>query len=127
MTRVLFRYLKNLTAGRLTLWCYFIWYCVVLVRYFDASPRLWLTSLGLAGIIGTALYLSTTATDQNNVRLGFWKVARLFMMPFFVSSFSALVKGRGFILVFSPNPAEILIGLGCCAALCLIVWTVKRI
>jgi len=123
---VLIRYLRNLTTGRLVLWCYFIWYCVVLVRYFDSSPRLWLTSFGLAAIIGVGLYLSTTAVDANNVRLGFWKVARLFMMPFFVSSFSALVKGRGFTLIFSPNPGEILIALGCCAALCVVVWLAKR-
>ncbi len=40
-------YLANLSKGRLILWCYFIWYLVVLVRYFDPSPRLWLTSLGI--------------------------------------------------------------------------------
>jgi hypothetical protein len=119
-------YLRNLTLGRLILWCYFIWYCVVLVRYFDPSPRLWLTCLGLSCIVGIGLYLSTTAGDAKNVRLGFWKIARLFMMPFFVSSFSALVKGRGFILVFSPNPLEILLALGCCAALCAVVWISKR-
>jgi hypothetical protein len=123
---VLIRYLRNLTAGRLILWCYFIWYCVVLVRYFDPSPRLWLTSFGLSGIIGVALYLSTTARDDNNVRLGFWKVARLFMMPFCVSSFSALVKNRGFILIFSPNRVEVLSALACCAALCLVVWVLKQ-
>ena len=123
---MLIRYLKDLTTGRLVLWCYFIWYCVVLVRYFDSRPRLWLTSLGIAAIVGTGLYLSTTAADKNNVRLGFWKIARLYMMPFFVSSFSALVKDRGFILIFSPNPVEILIALGGCAALCLAVWLLKR-
>src|SRR5579864_209872 len=95
-----FRYLANLSIGRLILWCYFVWYCVVLVRYFDPSPRLWLTSLGLSLIIGCALYLSTTAVDKNQVRLDFWKTLRLFLMPFFVSSFAAMVKGKGFILIF---------------------------
>jgi len=51
---VLLRYLANLSKGRLILWCYFIWYLVVLVRYFDPSLRLWLTSLGLSLIIGFA-------------------------------------------------------------------------
>ena len=46
------RYLAGLSTGRLILWCYLIWYLVVLVRYFDASLRLWLTSLGLSIIIG---------------------------------------------------------------------------
>src|SRR5438094_6178601 len=93
-------YLANLSKGRLVLWCYFIWYGVVLVRYFDPSPRLWLTSLGLSAIIGLALYLSTTA-GTNRVKLQFWPTFRLFLMPFCVSSFAALVKGRGFVLIFS--------------------------
>jgi hypothetical protein len=69
-----------------------MWSLVVLVRYFDPSMRLWLTSLGLAAIVGTALYISSTA--QGN-KLGRWQIIRLFLMPFFVSSFAALVKGRG--------------------------------
>ncbi len=118
----LFQYFANLTTGRTILWCYLIWYLVVLVHYWDPSPRIWLTSFGLAAIIGTALYISSTA-HGNELRR--WQIARLYMMPFFVSSFSALVKGQGFILVFSPKPAEILLALGLCAAFCLLVWILK--
>ncbi len=113
----LIRYLRNLSRGRLILWCYFIWYLVVLVRYFDPSPRLWLTSLGLSLIIGFALYVSTTAGGNETVRLERWQVIRLFMMPFCVSSFAALVKGKDFFLIFSPDPKEIAIAAGLCAAL----------
>lgn len=102
-------YFASLTTGRVILWCYLIWYLVVLCHYFDPSLRIWLTSVGLAAIVGTALYISSTA--QGN-KLGGWQIARLYMMPFFVSSFSALVKGQGFILVFSPRPAEIFFGAG---------------
>jgi hypothetical protein len=123
---MLLRYLRNLSTGRLVLWCYFIWYVVVLVRYFDASPRLWLTSLGLSLIIGFALYVSTARAGTVRVQLEFWQVVRLFMMPFCVSSFSALVKNRGFILIFSPRPAEILAALGLCALLCGTVTVLKR-
>jgi hypothetical protein len=119
------RYLANLTKGRLILWCYFIWYLVVLVRYFDGSPRLWLTSLGLSLIIGIALYISTTASGSGEVKLGRWQTIRLFMMPFCVSSFSALVKGKGFLLIFSPNPNEIFIAIGICALLCGLVAGLK--
>ena len=123
---MLIRYLANLSKGRLVLWCYFVWYCMVLVRYFDPSPRLWLTSLGLSIIVGFALYLSTTATGLNNVKLDFWSTFRLFLMPFCVSSFAALVKGKGFILIFSPQPKEILIAVGGCALLCGVVGVLKR-
>jgi hypothetical protein len=122
----LIHYLSNLSKGRLILWCYFIWYLVVLVRYFDPSPRLWLTSLGLSLIIGFALYISTTAAGEAKVKLERWQVIRLFMMPFCVSSFSALVKGKGFFLIFSPSLEEILIAVGLCAALCGMVAVLKR-
>src|SRR3954471_3786083 len=79
------RYFAGLTDGRLILWCYFIWYCVVLVRYFDPNPRLWLTSLGLSLIIGFALFISTTAAGTEKVKLEFWQTFRLFLMPFCVS------------------------------------------
>jgi len=119
----LVRYFTNLTTGRIVLWCYLIWYLVVLFHYFDPNFFIWLTSLGLAAIIGTALYISSTA--QGN-RLGGWQIARLYMMPFFVSSFSALVKGKGFILVFSPKLAEVLLAFGLCAAFCLTVCIFKK-
>ena len=120
---MLIRYLRNLSTGRLILWCYFIWYCVVLVRYFDSSPRLWLTSLGLSLIIGFALVISTRAGVADGVKLGFWSTFRLFLMPFCVSSFAALVKGKGFFLIFSPKPLEI----GVAAALCVLLWGIVTI
>ena len=114
------RYLSNLSDSRLILWCYFVWYGVVLVRYFDASPRLWLTSLGLSLIIGCALFVSTTASPKNSVTLDRWQIFRFFLTPFCVSSFSALVKGEGFVLIFSPRPGEI----GVAVALCALFWAV---
>ena len=120
------RYLATLSTGRLILWCYFVWYAVVLVRYFDPAPRLWLTSLGLSAIIGVALYISTAGSGTTKVRLDRWQIFRLFLMPFCVSSFAALVKGKDFILIFSPRPKEILLAVGLCAALCLLVMGLKR-
>ena len=122
---MIFRYLSNLSNGRLILWCYFIWYLVVLVRYFEKSIEMWLTSLGLSLIIGFALYVSTAMAGTKRVTLDFWQTFRLFLMPFCVSSFAALVKGQGFILIFSPKPAEIGVAVGLCAALCAAVWWLK--
>src|SRR3954466_13850570 len=97
------RYLRNLSTGRLVLWCYLVWYLVVLVRYFDPSPTLWLSSLGISAIVGSALYLSTARAGHTRVRLERWQIARLYLMPLCVSSFAALIKGHGFILVFHPS------------------------
>jgi hypothetical protein len=121
------RYLANLSTGRLILWCYFIWYCVVLVRYFDSSVRLWLTSLGLSIIIGFALYLSTAGSGTTKVKLDRWQLFRLFLMPFCVSSFAALVKGKGFILIFSPRIQEVALAVTLCLALCLVVFGLKQL
>jgi len=120
------RYLANLTKGRVILWCYFIWYAVVLSRYFDASPRLWFTSLGLSAIIGTALYISTTSAENGRTTLGGWQIFRLFLMPFCVSSFAALVKGRSFILIFSPIWHEDMIAVALCISFVLAVAAIKR-
>jgi len=121
------RYLANLSAGRLLLWCYFLWYLVVLVRYFDPDPRLWLTSFGMSAIIGVALYVSTTASVNVQGRLGFWSTVRLFMMPLCVSSFAALVKGKGFYLVFSPRMNDLAWGVGLCAAFCVATAAAKSL
>ena len=99
------RYLAELTTPRLVLWCYLIWWAFVAVRYFDPSPRLWLSSLGISAIIGTGLYLSTVHGGRTRTRLEPWQIARLYLMPFCVSSFAALIKGQGFVLVFYPTLA----------------------
>jgi hypothetical protein len=126
--RRLVKYLANLSAGRLLLWCYLIWYLVVLVRYFDRDYRLWLTSLGISAIIGVALYVSTTASaSYQGGGLGLWPTVRLFMMPFCVSSFAALVKGQGFVLVFSRRWQDLAWGFGLCAAFCAVTYAVKAV
>jgi hypothetical protein len=117
------RYLAGLTAGRLVLWCYLIWYVVVLVRYFDPNPRPWFTAFGISLIIGTALLINTTASGSTPVKLERWPALRLYLFPFCVSSFSALVKGRGFVLVFSPRAGELLFAI----AMCLALWSAAAI
>ena len=115
--RKLLSYLAGLSGGRLVLWWYFVWWLVVLVRYFDPSPRLWLTSVGLGVIIGAALLINTTRSGTRRVELETWPAVRLFVTPFCVSSFSALVKGNGFFLIFSPHVGEMLVAVGLCLAL----------
>lgn len=122
---MLIRYLANLSAARLILWCYFIWYAVVFIHYFDPNPRLWLTSLGLSAIIGFALYLSTAATAKSRMNFDRWQIFRLFLMPFCVSSFAALVKGKNFILIFSSDIREVMLALGLCAVFCAVVGVLK--
>jgi hypothetical protein len=115
-----------LTTPRLVLWCYLAWYLVVLVRYFDATAALWFNSLGISAIIGTALYLSTAHAGPMRTHLDRWQIFRLYLMPFCVSSFAALIKGRGFVLVLHPDLEGNLLGLGLAAALCAVVWLAKR-
>ena len=51
--------------------------------------------------------------------------ARLFMMPFGVSSFSALIKGQGFVLIFPPTWAEFAVSAGACGVFLAVVAAVK--
>ena len=124
--RSLWNYLADLSIGRFVLWCYFIWWTVVLVRYFDPNPGLWLTSLGLSVIIGAALVINATVSGRGRLRLQPWPTFRFFLIPFCVSSFAALAKGQGFILIFSPRWKETAMAAGPCAALGVIVTFAKR-
>jgi hypothetical protein len=121
------RYLANLSTGRTILWCYAIWYVVSVWNHFDPKPRLWLTSTGLSAIIGLALLLSTASANSARAKLDPWVVFRLFLMPFCVSSFAALVKDTGYVLIFPPTLRENLIGAGCIAAFLALVWIVKSL
>lgn len=99
-------YFATLSSSRLVLWCYLIWYLAVVTLHFDPSPLLWASSLGMRGIIGLALLVSTGKQVDR------WRTFRLFLMPFCVSSYSALIKGKGFLLVFPPSWVENGIALG---------------
>jgi hypothetical protein len=120
------RYFSSLNSARVVLWCYLLWYLSTAARCFDPSPRLWLTSLGLSGIIGFGLFLSTTQSGAQRTTLSRWQIFRLFLMPFCVSSFAALVKDKGYLLIFSPHLSDNLSSLGLCAGLVLFVLWSKR-
>jgi hypothetical protein len=119
------RYFANLSAGRIVLWCFLIWYLATVVNHFDSAPAIWLNALGISAIIGIALYLSVR--EPGKPPPDRWTVMRLFLMPFCVSSFSQLIKGRGFVLVFPPDAREILISLAACAAFVIAAMVVKRL
>lgn len=120
----LIRYFQTLPAGKAVLWCYLIWYLCTVAAYFDPSPAIWLNSLGISAIIGVALLLSVGGGVSGFAAS--WQTFRLFFMPFAVSSFSALIKGRGFLLVFPPSLAQLALQLGLCAAFLLAVRWARR-
>jgi hypothetical protein len=101
----LIKYLGNLRSAKMVLWCYLIWYLVMTGFYFEARLSLWLNSLGISLVIGTGLLLGVLPPGGLH-RVEKWLVARLYMMPFGVSSFAALIKNQGFVVIFSPRFAE---------------------
>ena len=118
------RYLAHLPNGKLVLWCYLIWWLSTIVHHFDASPSIWLNSLGISAVIGVALILSVggfqAATRDR------WQTFRLFAMPFCVSSFSSLIKGQGFVFILPPTVAELLTSMGLCLLFVLLVWVLRK-
>jgi len=120
----LVHYFARLPTGKITLWCYLIWYLSTVARYFDPSPFIWLNSLGISVVVGIALLLSVGSAAPKAAAS--WQTFRLFFMPFAVSSFSALIKGHGFLLVFPPSLTEASIQLGACAVFVLAVLAIKR-
>ena len=125
MGTFLISYLAQLSAGRIVLWCFLIWYVATVIHHFDATPAIWLNALGISGIIGVALYLSVR--EPGKPPPDRWTVMRLFLMPFCVSSFSQLIKGKGFVLVFPPDLGEIGVSVAACAAFVIVVWLLRQV
>ncbi len=119
------RYFANLAPGKIVLWCFLIWYFATAIHHFDASPAIWLNAVGISAIIGIALYLSVR--EPGKPPPDRWTLVRLFLMPFCVSSFSQLIKGKGFVLVFPPSLHENLVSLAACAVFVLLVSIVRRV
>ena len=118
------RYLSNLPNGKVVLWCYLIWWASTVFHHFDPSPNIWLNSVGISAVIGVALILSVGGL-RSATRDG-WQTFRLFAMPFCVSSFSSLIKGKGFVLVFPPSATELVTAVGLCAAFVAVVIGFRR-
>jgi hypothetical protein len=111
MIQRLIHYLYELKPAKAVLWCYLIWYTVTVYFYFDPSPKLWINSIGISAVIGTGLLLSVA---NQSGRKDHWQTFRLYLMPFCVSSFSALIKDQGFIVVISPKLKETLVAVFIC-------------
>ncbi|KAM3115309.1 hypothetical protein [Phormidesmis sp. 146-33] len=108
----LVQYLYEIKLDKAILWCYFIWYIVVIYFYFDVSLKIWIDSVGISAVIGTGLMLSV-ASDKTDKK-DYWQTFRLYLMPFCVSSFSALIKDRGFIVFVPPKIQETTVAILCC-------------
>jgi len=106
-----FRYLAALEGTKCILWCYLCWYVAIALQYFDPAPGLWVSSLGIAGLIGFALNLAASQKGRQSDR---WVVFRLYLFPFCVSSYSALIKGKGFVLLFPPDRKPLLLASAAC-------------
>ncbi len=122
------KYFSALSVSKTVLWCYLIWYLVTVWCYFDASPRLWLNSLGISAIIGIALLLSVSESGSllERCRKQPWQTFRLFLMPFCVSSFASLIKGQGYLLMLPPKLSEQLLSMGLCMVFVLAVFFLKN-
>ncbi|WP_068816046.1 hypothetical protein [Phormidesmis priestleyi] len=119
----LIQYLCAIKLDKAVLWCYLIWYVVTVCFYFDPSLTLWSNSIGISAVIGTGLVLSVSSrkgSDRDR-----WQIFRLYLMPFCVSSFSALIKGRGFIVFVSPKIEETLVTAACCTLFLSLVLALK--
>lgn len=126
--RALLHYFVELKPGKLVLWYYLIWYWVTVYFHFDPKPSIWINALGISAVIGIALMLSVGAYQSPWANP--WQTFRLFWMPFAVSSFSSLIKGQGYIVIFSPRALETGVAVSVCLVftLCILIlkWRVRR-
>jgi hypothetical protein len=118
----LIKYLYGIKLDKAILWCYLIWYVIVVCFHFDPSVKIWINSIGISAVIGTGLMLSVSSSKGERER---WQAFRLYLMPFCVSSFSALIKDQGFIVFISPNINETIVSVSCCVLFLLVILLVK--
>jgi len=118
----LIQYLYEIKLDKAILWCYLIWYVTVVFFHFDPSVKIWINSIGISAVIGTGLMLSVSSTKGGRDR---WQAFRLYLMPFCVSSFSALIKEQGFIVFISPNIKETIVSVSCCVLFISVILVVK--
>ena len=118
----LIQYFQEIKLNKAILWCYLIWYSVVVYFYFYPSLKLWMNSIGISTVIGTGLLLSVSSSNNQN---NYWQTFRLYLMPFCVSSFSALIKDQGFIVILSPKIQENLVSISFCILFLSFVLIVK--
>jgi len=119
----LIQYLYEIKLDKAILWCYLIWYVVVVCFHFDPSVKIWINSLGISVVIGTGLMLSVSSSKIGERDR--WQTFRLYLMPFCVSSFSALIKEEGFIVFISPNIKETIVSVSCCVLFLSVILAVK--
>jgi uncharacterized membrane protein len=115
-------YFVQLPRGKIVLWCYLLWYLVNLGFEFDPLPQIWINSFGISIVIGFALMLSVDSGKK--ARLDHWQIFRLFAMPFCVSSFSSLIKGKSYWLIVPPDPHQL---LACVAAISIFIAVVSAL
>ena len=116
-------YFAQLKPGKMVLWFYLIWYFVTVYFHFDPNPKIWINALGISVVIGIALMLSVG--NGQSPLANPWQTFRLFWMPFAVSSFSSLIKGQGYTVIFSPNLREVLIAVAACLLFTVVVTALK--
>lgn len=117
-------YFAGLGTRKQILWCYLIWYLVTVYYRFDPSPALWINSMGISLVIGAGLMLSVAAPAGQKADP--WQIFRLFLMPFCVSSFAALIKGHGYIFVFPMALVELLVSVSACVIFVLCVFMLRK-
>ncbi|MDO8771000.1 MAG: hypothetical protein Q7K57_20280 [Burkholderiaceae bacterium] len=124
LPRSLVRYLAHLPNGRIVLWCYLLWYLNTVLHHFDPAPGIWMNSVGISAVIGVALILSVGGNHAAVADR--WQTFRLFAMPFCVSSFSSLIKGKGFIFIIPPSTVELVTTVSLCACFVAVVLALRQ-
>ncbi|MBW4647464.1 MAG: hypothetical protein KME06_02005 [Kastovskya adunca ATA6-11-RM4] len=119
------KYFYEIKLNKAILWCYLIWYIVVVYLYFDPSLKIWINSVGISAVVGTGLLLSVSSNKAD--KKDNWQTFRLYLMPFCVSSFSALIKDHEFIVFISPKIKETLALVLCCILFLSVVLVIKSI
>ncbi|MBI2511927.1 MAG: hypothetical protein HYV96_08110 [Opitutae bacterium] len=118
-------YLAGLDRARTLLWSAFGWYLIMILRHPPGSFDAWANAAGIAVVVGAILLANADHAGVSPQKLGFWPIARFFLIPFCVSSFSTAMRASGLVLIFSRDMNDNLWGVGAVAGLLATRWSAR--
>jgi len=121
------RYLAGLDTRRLVLWCAFLWYVVIAARHGDLPAQRWMSAAAIALIVGSILTVNAIPATGRMRSLERWTVFRFFVIPFCVSSLSAIAARNDFALIFPQELWDNVVAVGAGAGFCVITGTARML
>ena len=73
----------------------------------------WIIACVIGFLVGIAFLANAYGSKEVQMQMSPWQIGKFFLIPFCVSSYSSLVKDKGLLTIFPPDPTILLGGFAC--------------